>query len=147
SPQRALRRPQRSWKRFVASTVIRRHGTTAIANPSEEGAVMSQPCHGRVIWVTINDPQGRNPKRRPAVIITPTADITAEGEVWVVGITTKFEEAPAEVQTELQYDPRGNCRSGLRERSWAVATWVARVPVSAIEGYAGTIPGPQMAEI
>jgi hypothetical protein len=41
----------------------------------------------------------------------------------------------------------GNCRSGLRERSWAVATWLAKVPVSAIEDYAGTIPGRQMAEI
>jgi hypothetical protein len=51
------------------------------------------------------------------------------------------------VQTELQYDPRGNCRSGLRERSWAVSTWLERVPLSAVEAYAGTIPGRQMAEI
>jgi mRNA-degrading endonuclease toxin of MazEF toxin-antitoxin module len=97
--------------------------------------------------VTIPDPQGRNPKRRPAVILTPTDAIEPNGEVWVVGITTRFDLAPAEVQTELQYDPRGNCRSGLRERSWAVSTWVAKVAVSAIEGYAGTIPGRQMAEI
>jgi hypothetical protein len=108
---------------------------------------MSSPCHGRVVWVTISDPQGRNPKCRPAVILTPTDEITPDGEVWVVGITTSFELAPPEVQTELQFDPRGNCRSGLRERSWAVSTWVARVPLSAIEGYAGTIPGAQMAEI
>jgi len=67
--------------------------------------------------------------------------------VWVVGITTQFNLAPPEVQTALQFDPRGACRSGLRERSWAVATWLAKVPVSAIEGYAGTIPGRQMLEI
>lgn len=67
--------------------------------------------------------------------------------MWVVGITTAFGLAPPEVQTELQYDPRGNCRSGLRERSWAVSTWIEKVPVAAIEAYAGTIPGLQMAEI
>jgi hypothetical protein len=33
---------------------------------------MSSPSHGRVVWVTIPDPQGRNPKRRPAIILTPT---------------------------------------------------------------------------
>jgi hypothetical protein len=108
---------------------------------------MSQPCHGRVVWVAIPDPQGRNPKRRPAIILTPTDQITPDGDVWVIGITTKFGQAPPEVQTELQYDPRGNCRSGLREQSWAVATWVMQVPVSSIEAYGGTIPGPQMAEI
>ena len=62
---------------------------------------MSSPCHGRVVWVTLPDPQGRNPKRRPAIILTPTDEITAEGEVWVVGITTSFDLAPAEVQTAL----------------------------------------------
>lgn len=108
---------------------------------------MSSPRHGRVVWVTIADPQGRNPKRRPAVILTPTDDIAEGGEIDVVGITTSFELAPAEVQTELQFDPRGSCRSGLRERSWAVATWVMRLPVAAIESYGGTIPGRQMAEI
>jgi mRNA-degrading endonuclease toxin of MazEF toxin-antitoxin module len=108
---------------------------------------MSSACHGRVVWVTIHDPQGRNPKCRPAVILTPTDAIKPDGDVWVVGITTNFERATPEVQTELQYDPRGNCRSGLRERCWAVATWVTKVPVSAIEGYAGVIPGRQMAEI
>lgn len=108
---------------------------------------MAQMCHGRVVWVTLNDPQGRNPKRRPAVIITPTDDITPDGEVWVVGVTTTAELAPEEVRTLLQYDPQGKCRSGLRERCWAVSTWVAKMPASAIETYAGTIPGPQMAEI
>ena len=83
---------------------------------------MSQPCHGRVVWVTIPDPQGRNAKCRPAIILTPTEQITDDGDVWVVGVTTTSELAPAEVQVELQYDARGNCRSGLRERSWAVAT-------------------------
>jgi hypothetical protein len=108
---------------------------------------MAQLCHGRVVWVRILDPQGRNPKRRPAIILTPTPEITADGEIWVAGVTTTFELAPAEVQTELQFDPQGRCRSGLRERSWAVSTWLAKVPVAAIEAFGGTIPGRQMAEI
>ena len=108
---------------------------------------MSTPSHGRVVWVTILDLQGRNPKYRPAIIITPTDSITADGTVFVVGVTTVPDQAPSEVQTELQFDPRETCRSGLRERCWAVSTWVETVAVADIERYAGTIPGPQMAEI
>jgi len=108
---------------------------------------MSFPCHGRIIWVRLADPQARNVKRRPAVIITPTDAIEEGGDVWVVGISTLFELAPGEVQTELQFDPCGNCRTKLRERCWAVSTWVARVSLLDIEEYAGAVPGPQMAEI
>lgn len=99
------------------------------------------------IWVRLADPQGRNPKRRPAIILTPTDEIKADGDVWVVGVSTTFELAPPEVQTELQFDPRGTCRSGLRERCWAVATWVAKVSLLDVEEYAGVIPGRQMIEI
>ena len=108
---------------------------------------MSSPSHSRIVWVTILDPQGRNPKCRPAIIITPTDSITSDGNVYVVGVTTTPDQASLDVQTELQHDPRGTCRSGLRERCWAVSTWIESVAVSAIQGYAGTIPGPTMAEI
>lgn len=108
---------------------------------------MATPCFGRIVWVTITDPQGRNPKCRPAVIGTPTDEITADGEGWVVAISTKFEEASPEVQVELQWDPRGNCRTQLRERSWAVTTWLERIHLSAVQGYGGVVPGPQMAAI
>src|SRR6266704_1668444 len=108
---------------------------------------MSSPCHGRVIWVRLADPQGHNAKSRPAVILTLTDEIEEGGDVWVVGASTSFELAPAEAQIELQFDPRGNCRSGLRERCWAVSTWVAQVSLLDVEEYAGVIPGRQMAEI
>jgi mRNA-degrading endonuclease toxin of MazEF toxin-antitoxin module len=41
---------------------------------------MSQPCHGRIVWVELPDPQGRNPKRRPAVILTPTEEIQPDSQ-------------------------------------------------------------------
>ena len=108
---------------------------------------MSSPCFGRVIWVTLPDQRGLASERHPAVIITPTAEITPDGTVWVVGVSTKSHLASPDVQTELQYDPRGNCRSLLRRQCWAVSTWLEEIPVSSIEAYAGTIPGRTMLEI
>ena len=108
---------------------------------------MSSPSYGRVIWVELLDPQGRNPKCRPAVIITPTDEITPDGEVRVVGISTQLDAGPHEVQVPLQYDPRAACRSGLREQCVAVCNWIVRIPVVSIRDYAGTIPGKTMHEI
>ena len=64
-----------------------------------------------------------------------------------MGVPTKSHLAHAGVRTELQYDQRGACRSGLRERCWAVSTWLAEIAVADIDSYAGTIPGRMMAEI
>jgi mRNA-degrading endonuclease toxin of MazEF toxin-antitoxin module len=97
--------------------------------------------------VEIDDPQGRNRKSRPAVIITPTDQITADGEVRVVGISTQLDAGPPEAQVELQYDARGNCRTGLRLRGVAVCSWVVRVPVRSIQSYQGLVPGRTMIEI
>ena len=67
---------------------------------------MSQLCRGRIVWVELLDPQGRNRKCRPAVIVTPDTDIREDGEVWVVGISTQLDQAPADVQVELPWDRR-----------------------------------------
>ena len=51
---------------------------------------MSQLCRGSIVWMELPDPQGHNLKSRPAVIVTPDAEIQAGGEVRVVGISTQF---------------------------------------------------------
>jgi mRNA-degrading endonuclease toxin of MazEF toxin-antitoxin module len=108
---------------------------------------VSSPCHGRIVWVEVFDPQGRNSKRRPGVIVTPTDEIQPDGVVRVVGISTKFEEAPPAVQVELPWDPRGTAKTQLRRPSWAVCTWVITVPVSNIIECRGIVPPRQLIEI
>ena len=60
---------------------------------------MSQLCRGGIVWVDLLDPQGRNRKCRPAVIVTPDADIQPNGEVWVVAISTQLSESPGTSKT------------------------------------------------
>jgi mRNA-degrading endonuclease toxin of MazEF toxin-antitoxin module len=97
--------------------------------------------------VDLLDPQGRNRKCRPAVIVTPDTDIRPDGEVWVVAISTQLTEAPAEAQVELPWEHRGHPRTGLRERCAAVCTWMEKVPVASIQGQAGVVPGRQLLDI
>jgi mRNA-degrading endonuclease toxin of MazEF toxin-antitoxin module len=108
---------------------------------------VSPLCRGRIVWVELVDPQGRNPKCRPAVIVTPDEDIRVDGEVWVVAISSQLDEAPAESQVELPWHRTGHPRTGLKERSAAVCTWLEKVSVAAIRGYAGTVPGRQLLDI
>jgi hypothetical protein len=97
--------------------------------------------------VELIDPQGRNPKCRPAVIVTPDEDIRADGEVWVVAISTQLAESPPEDQVELPWDRRGHPRTGLRERCAAVCTWMEKVSVANIQDSAGVVPGRQLLDI
>jgi mRNA-degrading endonuclease toxin of MazEF toxin-antitoxin module len=97
--------------------------------------------------VELIDPQGRNPKCRPAVIVTPNEDIREDGEVWVVDISTQLDEAPTDVQVELPWHRNRHPRTGLKERCAAVCTWLVKVRVANIQECAGTVPGRQLLEI
>ena len=108
---------------------------------------MSQLGRVRIVWVELLDPQSRNRKCRPAVIVTPDADIREDGEVWVVAISTQLDEAPVGAQVELPWERRGHPRTGLKQRCAAVCTWMEKVRVASIQGYAGTVPGRQLLEI
>jgi mRNA-degrading endonuclease toxin of MazEF toxin-antitoxin module len=104
-------------------------------------------CRGRIVWVELLDPQGKNPKCRPAVIITPDADIRPDGEVWVVAISSQLDAAAAADQVKLPWERRGHPRTGLKEECIAVCTWLERVSVASIQECAGVVPGRQLLDI
>lgn len=111
---------------------------------------MSVPQRGRIVWVELLDPQGRNPKNRPAVIVSDNAHIHPGDptcEVLVVGITTKVEETPAEHAVALPWQRGRHPRTGLYEPSVAVITWLERIRLAAIREYGGTVPGRQLLDI
>jgi mRNA-degrading endonuclease toxin of MazEF toxin-antitoxin module len=83
---------------------------------------VSSPVFGRVAWATIPNSRGLAPKRRPVIVVSPTDENVATGIVRVVGVTTRSDLASSGEQTELMFDPAGSCRTGLRERCWAVST-------------------------
>jgi mRNA-degrading endonuclease toxin of MazEF toxin-antitoxin module len=108
---------------------------------------VAQLCCGRIVWVELLDPQGRNRKCRPAVIVTPDADLQPDGTVWVVAISSQLDEAPAEALVQLPWHRGGHPRTGLKEPCAAVCAWMEQVNVTDIQGYAGTVPGRQLLDI
>lgn len=104
-------------------------------------------CQGRIVWVDMVDPQGRNPKRRPAVIVTPTEAIVADGFVAVAAVTSALDQAPADVTIELPWHRDGHPRTKLRKRSVVICNWLEPVAVAEIRGSEGLVPEDRLALI
>lgn len=108
---------------------------------------MSNLCRGRIVRVEVLDPQNRNPKCRPAVILTPTEEIQPDGDVVLVAITGRVDAAPAEMQVALPWQAQGRTGIRLTKPSVAVCTWVFTSPISKIQSYGGIVPDRQLLQI
>lgn len=104
---------------------------------------------GAVVLAVLLDPNGRNPKRRPAVVITATTDILEYGndEIHVAGITTKFD--PSNLQADeviVPYSRSGNARTGLTEKSVVKCDWLKTVSCSDVQ-VIGHLPGEHLYQV
>lgn len=108
---------------------------------------MPRPERGRIVWVEVPDPQGRNPKCRPAVILTSTEEVEAGEPIVVAAISTTLAQPLPDDHVELPWDRRGHSRTGLRMRCAAVCSWLTVIVEKDIQGYAGIVPGPQLLQI
>ena len=100
---------------------------------------MADLRQGRIVWVELLDPQGRNPKVRPAVVLTSTAEIAATGTIRVAAGTSDVGSVPADEGVTLPWLATGHPTTKLTRPSVAVVTWIADVPASAVR-VAGTVP-------
>jgi len=99
--------------------------------------VNSKLIVGRIVWAELLDPQGRNSKVRPAVLISPSVN----GDGWLaVALTTKIDMAPADVCVELPWHRDGHPKTQLNQRNAAVCTWRAFLSPEQIVGLGGFAP-------
>jgi hypothetical protein len=72
---------------------------------------------GSIVQATVSDPQGRNAKLRPLVVVTSTSDLIASNEVRAVAITGRFTEPLQADEVRLPYHPGGQAKSGCVSRA------------------------------
>jgi len=104
------------------------------------------PQLGSVVWAELADSNGIC-KIRPAVVVSPTADIAAGRALRVAAITTRLANPLPKDHVLLPWDRQGKARSGLRRKCAAVVTWLAELPVSAVQQVVGILPPVVMAEL
>ena len=102
---------------------------------------------GRIVWTELFDPQGRNPKIRPAILVSPSTSNTGSIEWLAIAVSTKFDAAPSEVCVELSWHRDGHPRTKLKSRSVAVCTWQEFLSPDHIVELAGFTPLPYLQRI
>jgi len=105
-------------------------------------------AYGEIILVSaLLDPQGGNPKDRPAVIVTPTREIDSTSPLQVVAVTTLLPDPLPDDHVLLPWQLPRHPRTGLNRRCAAVVSWLARVEEARVIRTVGLVPGRQLREI
>jgi mRNA-degrading endonuclease toxin of MazEF toxin-antitoxin module len=106
------------------------------------------PRYGEIVLVSkLVDPRGRNPKDRPAVIVTRTEEIDSGAPLVVVAITTTLPEPLPDDYVSLPWSRPRHPRTGLNERNAAVCHWLAVIEEATVIRTIGQVPTPQLARI
>ena len=104
------------------------------------GVDISDLAEGQIVWATVRDRNGFR-KRRPAILLTPTAEISGDKPVVLVAVTTTFPQPAPSDHIELPWNPdRRRVSTGLARRSAAVVTWLVTVYPDEIDGIIGSVP-------
>jgi mRNA-degrading endonuclease toxin of MazEF toxin-antitoxin module len=100
---------------------------------------------GSVVWIKCDDPQGRNRKVRPVVVLTAAADIAAGSPVIGVAVTTDLPKPLPATHVPLPWSRPKHPRTSLTGPCAAHCGWAVSVPADAVP--AGHILGPALRQI
>lgn len=95
---------------------------------------------GSIVWVEVADTAGRNPKCRPAVVVTPTNEISEEDTFVVVAATSSISDALPENIVELPWHADRHPKTGLYKQRVAVCDWLIEISHVQVQSTAGTVP-------
>jgi hypothetical protein len=108
---------------------------------------VATPQRGQIVLARVLDPQKRNEKLRPLVIVTASEKILPGQPFLTVAITGTFEFPLPEDCVELPWGPKGRCRTGLTKKAVAVCSWLEQITEDDIESNQGVVPPHEMLEI
>lgn len=92
---------------------------------------------GSIVWVRVNDPQGGNPKPRPAVVLS----VENENAV-ICAITSQKREPLPTSYVPIPWSADGSCSTGLRKECFAVSTWLLVVNLAQVLEISGRAKSP-----
>jgi len=97
---------------------------------------------GQIVLVEVLDPQGRNPKIRPLIIINNPKEI-----VIGVAVTSKVPTPLEPSHVELPYDTQGKVKTKLTKKSIAECKWLVEFQAESVVEVKGFVPNRILLEI
>lgn len=105
------------------------------------------PQRGQIVSACVPDPQNRNPKRRPLVIVSATENIKPDEPFLAVAIAGTLPQPLTDEYVELPWHNNKHPRTGLTKRCAAKCDWLEKITEADIEKYQGRVPDTQMLQI
>ena len=102
---------------------------------------------GTIVWAIVADPTGRNHKRWPVVIVTPTSEIVPGQALDAVAVTSHIPPSLPETSVELPWHAQGHPRTGLFKRCIARCDWLLTLAESDVLKVGGIVPDPELRRI
>jgi mRNA-degrading endonuclease toxin of MazEF toxin-antitoxin module len=103
--------------------------------------------HGCIILAETPDPQGRNSKERPLVVVSEEAAIQAGEPLVCIAITTQIPKNPLPHQVILPYANSGYSETGLRARCAADCSWSPTLNQDDVKRVLGNVPPAKLQAI
>src|SRR4051812_11200586 len=89
---------------------------------------------GQVIWCPVLDPQDRNLKERPCVVLGCNEELAA-----VVGVTSTLDEIDPADRVDLPFGTATPCHTGLKRPSAVNCRWQEVIPVADVRHVMGFV--------
>ena len=102
---------------------------------------------GRIVYTVVFDKQGKNPKRRPVILITPPDDVPEGQPLLGVAVSTQPTDPLRSEEVRLPSNRRKQGSTQLPERCAAVCDWAVQFYEKDIEEVGGMIYGSLLLEI
>jgi len=104
-------------------------------------------AQGTIVVARVCDPQGKNPKLRPLVLVDATAEMEQAESLAAVAITSRFQLSIAHDEVLLPWHAQGIARTGLTKPSVAKCGWQLRISKSDIVERKGFVPVPHLRRV
>ena len=102
-----------------------------------------------IIFAEVLDPNGRNPKTRRVVVLTPDIELAAGSPVVVAGVTGTLPNPLTADYVKLPYKnpPGRHPKTGLTKEAAVLCTWILAIAPNDVRGRSGFVPPAYMAII
>ena len=95
---------------------------------------------GHIVAIEVLDPENRNPKVRPVVIVSPTDEIGFDAPFWGVAITGTLPRLLPKEYVPIPYHRAGHPRTGLKKRCAAKCDWFVEIHNDQVVRSIGRVP-------
>lgn len=99
---------------------------------------------GTIVWATVADPDGRNPKSRPLVVVSP---LDENGAHDAVAVTSRVDLFQDDCCVRLPWAHGGHPQTKLTKECLARCDWVIYLKPSDVTRLGGVIPQRALRDI